>query len=78
MKAYKVEGTFWVKDRWQPFKKEVVGTTEDEALEAILSVMGSRHKVNRKQINIASITEVPLDDIEDAIVKYMVEKDHAE
>ncbi len=74
MKAYRIEGKFLMGKKWQPFVKEVIGNSEEEARERILSILGSRHRVKRRMINIASIKELSKDEIEDAVVKYMVEK----
>ncbi len=74
MKAYRIEGKFLMGKKWQPFVKEVIGNNEEEARERILSILGSRHRVKRRMINIASIKELSKDEIEDAVVKYMVEK----
>ncbi|MCD6513130.1 MAG: 50S ribosomal protein L18a [Thermoplasmata archaeon] len=74
MKAYRIEGKFLMGKKWQPFVKEVIGNSEDEAMERIFSILGSRHRVKRRMIEIASIKELSKDEIEDAVVKYMVEK----
>ena len=73
MKAYRVEGKFLMKDRWQPFAKEVVGNDENEARERLLSILGSRHKVKRRFIKIDKVQELQKDEIEDAVVRYIVE-----
>jgi len=74
MKAYRVKGEFLMKNVWQPFSKEVVGKSKKEAREKILSIMGSRHKVKRRFIKIESIEEIQKDEIEDPVVKYILER----
>jgi len=74
MKAYRVKGEFLMKNVWQPFSKEVVGKSKKEAREKILSIMGGRHKVKRRFIKIESIEEIQKDEIEDPVVKYILER----
>ncbi len=74
MKAYRIVGKFLMKDIWQPFKKEIIGENEDDARERILSIIGSRHKVKRRMIKIDKIVELKFEEIEDPLVKYILEK----
>ncbi len=76
MKAYRVKGEFLMKNVWQPFSKEVVGENEEAAREKILSIIGSRHKVKRRFIKIAEIKELQKDEIEDPVVKYILEREN--
>ncbi len=76
MKAYRVEGEFLMKDVWQPFRKEVVGNSREEAEEKILSIMGSRHKVKRRFIKIKEVKELKKDEVEDPVVKYILEREN--
>lgn len=75
MKAFKVIGTFKIeKQRWQDFKIEVAAEDKEGATEKVLSSLGSRHRLNRKEIEILEILEIPGDEISDLVVKYMVEE----
>jgi len=74
MKVYRVEGRFLMGKIWQPFSKEVMGDDEEEARERIYSLFGSRHKVKRRMIKIEGMKEVAKEEIEDPVIKYMVEK----
>jgi len=70
MKAYRIKGKFemgWMKG--QIFVKEVAAKTPDEAAELLYSVIGSKHKVKRRQIKIEKIEEIPLEQVENLIVK---------
>ncbi len=73
-KAYRVEGTFYMKNTWQPFKKEVASDGEDAAREKVLSLIGSNHKVKRKNINIENVVEMSIDDVENLAVRYQLER----
>jgi len=74
MKVYRISGKFLMGKIWQPFSKEVIGNDENEARERLFSILGSRHRVKRRMIKIDNIKEVSKDEIEDPVIKYMVEK----
>jgi large subunit ribosomal protein LX len=58
---------------WQPFSKELAAKDETAAREKLLSILGSQHGVPRKYVTIATVAEVPPDQIEDHAVKYALE-----
>lgn len=70
MKAFKVTGSFKMGRTFQNFSKEVVSKDRAEAEEAILSDLGSKHKVKRYLIKINEVTEVKPEDVSDAIVRH--------
>ncbi|MFO8133425.1 MAG: 50S ribosomal protein L18Ae [Thermoplasmatota archaeon] len=74
VKAYRVEGTFYMKNTWQPFKKEVVSEDEGGAREKVLSLIGSNHKVKRKMVRIENVVELSVDDVENLAVRYQLER----
>jgi len=59
---------------WQPFSKEVIGNDENEAKERLFSILGSRHRVKRRMIKVEAIREVSKEEIEDPVIKYLVER----
>ncbi|MFQ6059821.1 MAG: 50S ribosomal protein L18Ae [Thermoplasmata archaeon] len=69
MKAFRIEGEFLMKDRWQRFVREVASEDEEGALEYLLSDIGGRHRTKRKNIRIARITKVKPDEVENPIVR---------
>lgn len=73
-KAYRVEGTFYMKNKWQPFKKEVVSDDESSAEEKALSLIGSHHRVKRKMIRIEDIVELALENVENPVIRYQLER----
>ena len=73
-KAYRVEGTFYMKNKWQPFKKEVVSDNKSSAEDKALSLIGSHHRVKRKMIRIEDIVELALEDVENPAVRYQLER----
>ena len=52
MKAYKVTGTFLMKDKWQNFAKEVAAEDPAQAKQKVLSDLGSKHRTPRKFVTI--------------------------
>ena len=58
----------------QPFSKEVIGNDENEAKERLFSILGSRHRVKRRMIKVEAIREVSKEEIEDPVIKYLVER----
>ena len=73
-KAYKINGKFLMGEDWQYFTKEVIASNEKKAVELLLSDMGSKHRVKRRSISIKEVVEVPSDQIENPVVKYLMEK----
>jgi len=77
MKAFRVIGTFRVKDRefrndLQDFKVELAATDEKAAREKLVSNFGSHHCVGREEIFIKELTLLKNEDITDPIVKHQV------
>ena len=77
MKAFRVIGTFRVKDRefrndLQDFKVELAATDEKAAREKLVSNFGSHHRVGREEIFIKELTLLKNEDITDPIVKHQV------
>jgi len=63
-----------MRNRWQPFKKEVVSTSKPKAREKVLSIIGSKHGVKRRMIKIEEVNEIPPEEVENAVVKYLLER----
>ncbi len=72
MKAYKVTGTFLMKDRWQGFTKEVAAENPAQAKEIVLSDLGSKHRATRKFIKVAKMEEIPPEQVENPVVKWKI------
>ncbi len=72
MKAYRVTGTFLMKDKWQEFSKEVAADNPAQAKEPIVSDLGSRHRAQRRNVKVNKIDEIPVEAIENPVVKWKV------
>ncbi len=58
MKAYRITGAVPLGSVTQKFTQDVVAASKKEAEHNVLSTLGGRHKVTRRQISIDSIKEI--------------------
>ena len=58
MQAFRVSGTAPFGSQRQKFKMDLVAESADDAEHRCYSIIGSRHKANRRSINIESISEI--------------------
>lgn len=71
-KIFRITGKFMMGDNYQPFTKELKAIKEEDIYEKIYSEFGSKHHLNRNQINIETIDEISAEEVEDPIIKTMV------
>ena len=71
MKVYRISGTFLMGDNTQHFTKEILGKGKADAVEIIYSILGSKHKVKRRNIKFTKITEIKAEKAEDPIVQHL-------
>ncbi|MFQ5837996.1 MAG: 50S ribosomal protein L18Ae [Thermoplasmata archaeon] len=72
MKAFRIKGEFLMGKSYQPFTKEVAAKDEDEAVEKLLSLLGSKHRTRRKNIKIQRVEEIQLEEVIDPVVSYLL------
>ena len=58
MQAFRISGTAPFGSQRQNFKIDIVAESADDAEHRCYSIIGSRHKANRRSINIESISEI--------------------
>jgi len=58
MQAYRAIGTAPFGSQRQKFKLDLVATSKDDAEHRCYSIIGSRHKANRRTIHIQSVEEI--------------------
>jgi len=73
MNGYKVSGRFKMGDKWMPFEIELVAESEDGAREKGLSVIGSRHRTKRKDVEIGKIESITAEEATSPVVQYHLE-----
>jgi len=67
-----VTGNFKKGKNTQSFTKEVLALNKQNAKEYLLSIIGSKHRVKRREITIIKIEELSLDKVSDPIIKYQI------
>ena len=58
MQAFRVSGTAPFGSQRQKFNLDLVATSADDAEHRCYSIIGSRHKANRRKITIDSVSEI--------------------
>ena len=72
MKVFRVTGEINKPKLKTPFAKEVVVDKPEHAVEKVYAEIGSKHRVKRFQIKIVNVEEIPVDEIENPILKKIV------
>ena len=72
-KIYRVKGTFVMGDEYHKFTKEYKATCEADVEQKIYERFGSKHGITRNQISIKEIEEIAPEDVEDPIVKEILQ-----
>jgi len=72
MQAYLVSGSFRMGESWTRFTNEIAANDEAGAREKIFSIIGSRHRANRREIKIESVKPISGDQITDLVVERLV------
>jgi len=55
MSKFKIIGKFKIGNDWHPFSKHVEGRSEKNAIEKVLSLVGSEHGLKRNLIKIDEV-----------------------
>ena len=58
MQAFRVSGTAPYGSQRQKFSMDIVASSSDDAEHRCYSIIGSRHKANRRAIKIESVSEI--------------------
>jgi len=69
MNVFRVTGNFKKGKQIQKFIKEILIENKQKAEEYILSIMGSKHRVKRREISIDKIEKITVDKVTDPIIK---------
>jgi large subunit ribosomal protein LX len=72
MKAFRIKGELLMGRTYQPFTKEVAAESEEEAVEKVLSLLGSKHRTKRRDIKIQRVEELRPEEVIDPVVSYML------
>ena len=74
MKAYRVEGTFRMGRITTPFTVETTAADEAGARERVVSTIGSRHRANRRLVEVRSVKALANDEVTDPAVQHALSK----
>ncbi len=72
-KIFRIQGKFMMGNTFKPFTKELKATNENDIREKIYSEFGSKHRINRNKIVIEDIKEINADEVQDPLVKALIE-----
>jgi large subunit ribosomal protein LX len=53
---FEVKGSFKIGEEWKPYTKVIDAPNEAQAKERIFAVIGSKHRLKRRDITIQSVT----------------------
>jgi len=73
MKAFLVHGTVRMTREWTKFAKEVAADSPENAIERVLSDLGSKHRLPRRLIKVKDVTDLPADRVTDPVVRFRIE-----
>jgi large subunit ribosomal protein LX len=72
LKVYRVTGEIRKPNLKTSFRQEILAAKPEHATEKVYAEFGSRHRAKRFQIRIASVEEVPLEEIDNPLLKKLV------
>jgi len=72
LKVFRVTGEITKPNLKTTFNKELVADKQEHAVEKVYAELGSRHRVKRTHIRIDKVEEVPVDQIENPLLKKFV------
>ena len=75
VKAFRVSGVMRIKDSWQKFSVELTEVSEENAVERVYSLLGSRHKLKRAHIKVLEVRELSPDEVTDLRVRKLLSAD---
>ena len=53
--SYRVEGTARIDGEWRPYRKVISAPNEKQARERVYTLMGSKHRLKRRDIQVGKI-----------------------
>jgi large subunit ribosomal protein LX len=72
VKVFRVTGEIRKPNLKSPFRKEVIAVKPEHAVERVYAELGSRHRAKRFQIKIISVEEIPINEIENPLLRKLV------
>ncbi|MGQ9641806.1 MAG: 50S ribosomal protein L18Ae [Candidatus Bathycorpusculaceae bacterium] len=72
VKVFRVTGEIRKPNLKTSFRKEVIAVKPENAVEKVYCELGSKHRVKRFHIKIASVEEIPPEEIKSPLLKKLV------
>lgn len=72
LKVFRVTGEIRKPNLETRFRKEVIALKAEHAVERVYTELGSRHRVKRCHIKIGKVEEIPLQEIENPLIRKLV------
>jgi large subunit ribosomal protein LX len=72
LKVFRVTGEIRKPNLKTPFRQEILAAKPEHAVEKVYAEFGSKHRVKRFHIKIASVEEVPPEEITNPLLKKLV------
>jgi len=69
VKVFRVIGKIMKPNFQTEFRKEVRAVNPEDAVEAVYTLLGSKHRVKRFQMKISEVQEISPEEIEDIVIK---------
>ena len=69
VKIFRIKGRITKKNFQTAFKKEIRALKAEDAVEKLYMELGSKHRVKRFHINVLSVGEINLEEVETPLVK---------
>ena len=69
VKIFRITGRITKKNFQTEFKKEIRALKAEDAVEKLYTELGSKHRLKRFQLNILSVEEISLKEVESPIIK---------
>lgn len=75
VKTFRVTGRILKPNFKTVFRKEIRAVDEEDAIEEVYKVLGSKHRVKRFHIKIESVEEISPDEVEDPAIQRLISED---
>ena len=72
MKVFRVTGKIYKPNLKTEFVREMIADKPEHAEERVYAEIGSRHRVKRCHMKVTQVEEVPIEEIENPVLKKMV------
>lgn len=72
LKVFRVTGEIRKPNLETSFRKEVIALKPEQAVEKVYTELGSRHRVKRFHIKIGKVEEIPVQEIENPLIRKLI------